>query len=156
MLRHAFVSLLILATFAARANDVLSARDREEIIALGASVDTAWNARDAAALAAAFAVDGQNTILGTPLDLRGRDVIRAHYTTALAKTDPALRHRSVVDELTRISPDVVIAGGQAWIDRVNADGTVTPLRRFTITTAVVRENGVWRIRVSRVHPEEKI
>lgn len=156
MLRHALVTLVLLATFVARASDVLSAQDREQLLAIAVAGDAAWNARSADGLAATFTADGQNTILGTPLDLRGRDAIRSYFATSLPKTDPALRHRTVVDELTPIGANVVIAGGRVWIERLNADGTLTPVKRFTITSALVRENGAWRIRVNRVHPEEKV
>jgi len=153
MFRKALLALFILASLAAHGDEVLSAADREAILAIAGDGDAAWNARDAAGLAATFTADGRNTILNTPVDLRGREAIVAYFKSSLAKVDPALRHRTVVDELTPVAPGVVVAAARVWLDRVDANGAATAVKKFTITSVIVREGDAWRIRVNRVHPE---
>lgn len=118
--------------------------------------DAAWNARDAAALANTFTLDGHNTILNTPVDLRGRDAIRSYFENSLAKADRALRHRTVVEELTPVGDAVVVAAVRVSLVKVNADGSETVVRKFTGTSVIVKDGDAWRIRVNRVHPESGV
>lgn len=135
---------------------VLAPSDRAAIENIAAAGDAAWNARDAAALANTFTPDGHNTILNTPVDLRGRDAIRTYFENSLGKADPALRHRTVVEELTPVSDAVVVAAVRVSLVKVNADGSETTVRKFTGTSVIVKDGDAWRIRVNRVHPESGV
>lgn len=131
----------------------LSDEDRAAILALARANDTAWNARDAEAFASTYTRDARNVVVGTPVDLRGRDAIRAHFARSFLRIEPAIRHRTIVDELVPVAPDVVVAGGQVLLERRLGDGTAAPLQRFAMTAVLVREKNVWRIRTHRAHPQ---
>ncbi|HEX2832886.1 MAG TPA: SgcJ/EcaC family oxidoreductase [Thermoanaerobaculia bacterium] len=135
---------------------VLAPSDRAAIENIAVAGDAAWNARDAAALANTFTLDGHNTILNTPVDLRGRDAIRSYFENSLAKADRALRHRTVVEELTPVGDAVVVAAVRVSLVKVNADGSETVVRKFTGTSVIVKDGDAWRIRVNRVHPESGV
>ncbi|MDF1503718.1 SgcJ/EcaC family oxidoreductase [Roseisolibacter sp. H3M3-2] len=157
-MRHAILlPLLLLAaplgaqTAAPRAVGVSEAELRD-LLVLARATDERWNARDAAGLSALFAAEGHSRILGTPADLRGRDAIRAYFATSLGRLAPGTTHRTVVDEVQRVAPDVVLVEGRVWIERAGADSARTPLRAFTVTSAVVREGEAWRVRWNRARP----
>lgn len=138
---------------AAHADALLSLADHKAILAIASDGDAAWNARDAKALAATFTADGDNRILGTPVDLRGRDAIESYFANSLSKVAEGLRHRTVVDAVTPISNDVAVADIRVSLEQSGPGGTVTVVRRFTGTAVVVREGDAWKIRVNRVHLE---
>lgn len=154
MIRYAFAVLLsMLAVAAHAAAPALSPADREAILAIASDGDVAWNARDAKALAATFTVDGHNRILRTPIDLRGRDAIEAYFTNSLSKVEAGLRHRTVVDAITAVADDVAVADIRVALERTEANGSITVVRRFSGTAVVVRDGDAWKIRVNRVHVE---
>lgn len=151
------VAALVLAAAPAAAQDVraIGVTDAElrDIVALAQQSDARWNARDAAALSALYTAEGHNRIVGTPVDLRGRDAIRAYFTQSLARLEPAMRHRTVVDEVQRLAPDLVVVEGRVWVERLGADSSRTTVRTFTMHGIIVREDGAWRVRWNRARPE---
>ncbi len=156
LLRTAAVLLLVTARAAAaqlpRATGVSDAELRD-IVALAAQSDARWNARDAAGLSALYTAEGHNRIVGTPVDLRGRDAIRAYFTQSFVKTDAALVHHTVVEEVQRVSPDVVVVEGRVWLERTGADSAHAVVRRFGMNAIVVREGDAWRVRWNRARVE---
>lgn len=160
-----FVALFLLTAVVASA-DVLSAggaradisaadlapADREAIVRVASDSDAAWNARDAVRLASFFTRDGDNRILGTPVELRGRDAIVSYFTGSLAKVDPAMRHVTDVRELHRITADVVASDVDVRLERTAADGTTSVVRKFSVTAILVRTDEGWKIRLNRVRP----
>lgn len=153
MIRSAVAVLLSMIALVTHAETLLSPADQKAILAIASEGDAAWNARDAKALAATFTVDGDNRIVGTPVDLRGRDAIEAYFAGSLSKVAAGLRHHTVVDVVTPISSDIAVADIRVRLERTGDDGAVTVVRRFSGTAVVVRDGDAWRIRLNRVHLE---
>jgi len=156
ILRAAVVLLFVTArAAAAQAPRVTGVSEAElrDIVALAAQSDARWNARDAAGLSALYTAEGHNRIVGTPVDLRGRDAIRAYFTQSFPKTDAALVHHTVVEEVQRVSPDVVVVEGRVWLERAGADSAHAVVRRFTMNAVIVREQDAWRVRWNRARVE---
>ena len=124
-----------------------------EIVTLAEQSDARWNARDAAGLSALYTAEGHNRIVGTPVDLRGRDAIRAYFTQSFPRTEPALVHHTVLEEVQRVSPDVVVVEGRVWLERTGADSAHAIVRRFTMHAVIVREGDAWRVRWNRARLE---
>jgi uncharacterized protein (TIGR02246 family) len=115
-----------------------------------AAVEAAWNKRDAAALAALYAPDGDAMMLADPRTL-GQDAIRrAAEAGSIFPTDRTSTNRIslTVDRIRSLSPDVAIADGTA---RFSA-GEPTQTRP---TYIMVRRDGAWRIAALRVLPAEQ-
>jgi hypothetical protein len=142
----------------AAAQDVraVGVTDTELRAILAQETDVRWNARGAAELSALYTAEGHNRIVGTPIDLRGRDAIRAHFTQSLARTEAALVHRTVVDEVQRVSPDVVAVEGRVWLERGGADSARTVVRAFGMNAVLVQDGGAWRVRWNRARPEPAV
>lgn len=143
------------APSAAQAPRAIGVTDAElrAIVALAGQSDARWNARDAAGLSALYTAEGHNRIVGTPVDLRGRDAIRAYFTQSFGRTDAALVHHTVVEEVQRVSPEVVVVEGRVWLERVGADSTRAVVRRFGMNALLVQEGGAWRVRWNRARLE---
>ena len=153
MIRSALAVLLSMLALAAQAAPPLSPADHKAILAIAGDGDAAWNARDAKALAATFTIDGDNRIVGTAVDLHGREAIEAYFAKSLSKVAEGLRHRTTVDAVTPVSGDVAVADIRVSLEQTGPGDTVTVVRRFTGTAVVVRDGGAWKIRVNRVHLE---
>ena len=156
MVRAAAVLLLAAATpLLAQSPRAVGLTDAElrAVVALAEQSDARWNARDAAGLSALYTAEGHNRIVGTPVDLRGREAIRAYFAQSFPRTDAALVHHTVVEEAQRVSPDVIVVDGRVWLDRVGPDSTRTVVRRFAMNAVLVREGDAWRVRWNRARPE---
>lgn len=130
----------------------LSPAEATEILQLATAGDAFWDAKDAAGLSTLYTEDAHNWMVGTEMDLRGREAIRTFFTASFAQRGPGMRHRTVITELQRISPDVVAADGQVFVEQVGESGAARVLRRFTMNAVAVRGPEGWRIRINRVHP----
>ena len=137
---------------APRAVGVTEAELRD-VVAVATQSDARWNARDAAGLSALYTAEGHNRIVGTPVDLRGRDAIRAYFTDSFTRTDAALVHHTLVEEVQRVSPDVIVVEGRVWLERVAADSSRAVVRRFTMNAVLLREGDAWRVRWNRARLE---
>lgn len=151
------LAILLFFSTPAMAQDVktsgLTEAETAEILRLAQAGDAFWNAKDAAGLSTLYTEDAHNWMVGTVMDLRGRDAIRDFFAGTFAQRGPGLRHRTVITELQRISPDVVAADGEVFVEQVMEGGTARVLRRFTMNAVAVRSADGWRIRINRVHPQ---
>lgn len=148
MIRHALVFLLLTTAFVGGAQE-LAPVDRAAIMDIAVKSDAAWNERDAERLAAFFTADGDNQILGTPVDLEGRQAIADYFKASLAKVDPAMRHVTAVRELHWVTPDVVVSDVDVKLEKT-ADGVTSVVRKFAGTAVLLRTAEGWKIRVNRV------
>lgn len=150
------IALFLAAAAPAAAQTVrtsgLTDAEAAAVLRLSAAGDAFWNDKDAAGLSGLYTTDAHNWMVGTEMDLRGRDAIRAFFTQAFAQRGPGLRHRTVVTELQRVAPDVVAADGDVFVEQVVDGGAPRVLRRFRMHAVAVREGDGWRIRINRVHP----
>ena len=112
-----------------------------------ATLETAWNKRDAAALAALYAVDGDAIVMDSPL-ASGRPAIQAAVAADMAKQSPTLRIRITPASIRFLSPDIALVN---TIARFN-EGAVEEDRG---TWIMVRRRGSWLIAALRVMPAER-
>lgn len=148
--------LLLLALPAAAQTaraDGLAPADSGAIARLAAAGDTFWNDRDAAGISGLYTEDAHNWMVGTEMNLRGRDAVRAYFTRAFAARGPGLRHRTVLGELQQVAPGVVVADGDVCVEQTVEGAAPRVLRRYTMSAVAVRGADGWRIRVNRVHAQ---
>jgi uncharacterized protein (TIGR02246 family) len=130
----------------------ISDADAAEILRLAEAGDSLWNAKDAAGLGALYTEDAHNWMVGTEMNLRGRDSIAAFFTRSFARRGPGLRHRTVVTELQMVAPGVVAADGDVVVEQVAEGQPPRVLRRFTMSSVAVKGPDGWKLRINRVHP----
>lgn len=129
----------------------LAPEDAAEVLRLAEAGDAFWNRKDAAGLSRLYTEDAHNWMVGTDMNLRGRDAIAAYFTGTFARRGPGLRHRTVVTELQLVAPGVVAADGDVFVEQVAEGQPPRVLRRFTMSSVAVKDAGGWRIRINRVH-----
>ena len=154
-MKRIIASLLFLSALAAHAAPRatgLPEADVRALVALADLTDVHWTNKDAAALTALYTPDGHNRILGTPIDLRGQEAIRAFFTQSFAKREPGLRHRTVVEEVQQIAPGIAAVDGSVYLEAVDGE-KVTLVRKFSMNAVVVKEGGAWKVRLNRVRIE---
>jgi uncharacterized protein (TIGR02246 family) len=145
------IVLLAVALVVPRTAAALDAGDEEVLRALAAHSDQLWNDRDAEALSTLFAADADLAI-GDHTQVASRERIRGYFVNSFAQMPTDLRHVMDVRALREVAPGVVLADGEVRIERANADGTRTVLRRFANTTLLVRAGGDWRFMAVRAVP----
>jgi uncharacterized protein (TIGR02246 family) len=126
--------------------------DAAEILRLAEAGDAFWNAKDAAGLGALYTEDAHNWMVGTEMNLRGREAIAEFFARSFAQRGPGLRHRTVVTELQLIAPGVVAADGDVVVEQVVEGQPPRVLRRFTMSSVAVKGPDGWKLRINRVHP----
>ena len=129
----------------------IAPQEAKTIVSIADRVDALWNDRRAAEIAALYTDDASLEMVGRARGAQGRQGILAYFAESFASLDPAMRHRTDIDRLTVLSPDIVVADGHAWLEKASEDGATTPVRYFNTTTVVVRGDDGWRIRMVRTH-----
>ena len=129
----------------------LAADEVAGIVALADATDAEWNARDAAGLAALYTDGATLMMVDRKQHIDGRAAVADYFTRSFAAIPAALRHRTVVDRLTVLADDLVMADTSVALTRVGADGQNEPVRDFATLTLVRREADGWRLEVVRAH-----
>jgi uncharacterized protein (TIGR02246 family) len=118
---------------------------------LFAAIDARWNTRDAAGLAELHAGDA-DVWIGSGPRMRGREAIRESFGRSFAAAPASLRHRTLVEDTSLLTPDVASADGRIQLEDTRGDSTVV-VRRMTFSAVAVRAPAGWRVRLVRIHPE---
>lgn len=133
--------------------DVTAARvrDEEEIRAVEAAYDAAWDAGDLAGLLALLAAD---VVVVNPFGetTAGRDDFGRSLTSLVASGASGSRHRSRIIGIRFVTDDVAVLDGEATIEGVPpavAGGNGPMVHRYT--ELFVRRDGVWRIAQIRAY-----
>jgi uncharacterized protein (TIGR02246 family) len=129
----------------------LSAKDVADIVAVGTAIDAAWDARDAAGMAAHFSEDVDMRVLGATGERRIRGGMEADYKAFFPKVGPAIRHRTVTDELHPLTADLVAVDARAWVERLLPDGTRQTVYAYASSSLLERTPGGWKVRLARTH-----
>lgn len=118
--------------------------------ALADHADAVWNGRDAAAMAALYALDATTTI-GRDIRLKGRPEILAHFTRSFAGLPAGMTHRTVVKRIEPLG-DMFAVDSQVRIEMPDGAGGTRVLREF-FTFALVRPApGGWEFVAVRATP----
>jgi uncharacterized protein (TIGR02246 family) len=155
MIKAFFASMLMLAGwFCPGAGECaeLAASERELLMQLAQRSDAYWDAGDAASLSALFA-DDADLRLGERVGGVGRAQILAYFTASFARREAGLHHVTEVTGLRELAPGVVLVDGHVRLERERADGGRDLLRRFLSHTVLVKQDGQWRFKGVRAHPQ---
>ena len=125
--------------------------DQAALAALAGEADAAWNAKDAARMAAAYAEDG-DLRLGDGPAIEGRNNIAAQFRSAFAARQATMRHVTTVDHADLIGPDLAVSDAGVRVEQRQADGSWTLVRAFRNVSVAVRERDGWRLRTVRAFP----
>ncbi len=150
MPRRPIVLLLLLACLlpaaAARADRAGEAAIRR----LFAEFAAAWNAHDAARLAALWAANG-DTIEADGMAAKRRPEIEKLYATEQTTALRDSRLQLHVDEISFVRPDVALVDGRfTLVDARDVHDSLLPPRTGLLSVLVHRERGAWRILASRM------
>ena len=111
------------------------------------ALETAWNKRDAAGIAAMYTTDGDVMMIDAPV-MAGRTALQAAAERDMPTQPPTLRINITPISIRFLVPDVAIVNTVA---RFN-EGAVKEDRG---TWVLVRRNGKWLIAALRVLPAER-
>jgi uncharacterized protein (TIGR02246 family) len=128
-----------------------SQEERRALEMLASRTDTAWNARDAAAMSGYYSADGNLKLSGMAKPLEGRAAIRNFMDRAFAQRQGEMRHVTVLRSADLVGPNIAFTDSDVRVERRNPDGSHTLLRTFENHAVVVRENGDWRLHAVRAH-----
>lgn len=128
------------------------AADDAAIRSLWSALDGYWNERDAARFSDLFAVPASMEFVDRGERLEGRATIRRHFAERFPRFAPELRHRTRLQRIEAIAPDVRIADGTVEILRGAGDegGAPVRLKSFAIFAVMHRAADGWTIRALRV------
>lgn len=127
--------------------------DSAAVRALWATLDAAWNARDAEQFSQFFTEDVSFAFVDRGQSFEGRAPIRQHFAEQFPRLAPDLRHVTHVHENRLIAPDVIAVDGEVEILGAGSDGISAPavLRTFAIFAVIAQADERWRIRVLRIY-----
>jgi uncharacterized protein (TIGR02246 family) len=126
-----------------------------EVRALEAAYDEAWNRGDVDALLACMTDD---VLVVDPLGRvsRGRDEVRNLLAPLVAPTGGDSTHKSEIVRVEFVTPDIAVVDGRAHIEGLVLVPGEAALDRFhRFTDVVVRYAGQWKIAQIRACPLER-
>jgi uncharacterized protein (TIGR02246 family) len=118
---------------------------------LAARTDDAWNAHDAERFSQRFTSDVDFRLEGySDMHVIGRDSLRREFAATFARTPADVRHRTTIDRVQLIQPDVSLLDLHVFIERVAADSSRTRLREWAGTVVALRGSTGWSTRALRL------
>ena len=135
-------ALALAAALSTSACDALKATARPALEHANGDWVRAMQARDADAIAAAYAEDGL-FVRSDGAVVSGRAAVAAMYAEALKSARPILGGGIRSDGLACGGPDLLFEWGQGWLTQKGADGEVT--RGGPYLTVWKRIGGQWKI-----------
>lgn len=142
--------LLAVPAYAAEWIGTLPEADRRAVEQAAVDADTAWNRRDAAALAAMYTADATLAV-GGGLSAQGASAVNDYFERSFARTPATLRHLTTVDRVVVLAPDLVLADTRVALDDTAA-GAARRVRDFNTLTLLARREGQWKLHAVRALP----
>lgn len=134
----------------ARSTPRQQAADHAAIRALWSTLDDFWDQRDAQRFSRLFTADATFDFVERRQRLDGRDAVLLSFADRFPGFAPDLRHRTTVDEIRDIAPDVCAVTGSVEILRTSPQSTPV-LLRFAIFAIMRRTGDDWRIEILRAY-----
>lgn len=129
-----------------------SPEDESALRILAASVDDAWDLKDADLMASYYS-DGATLLVGGANQLRvGRPSVQDYFQQTFAGRPGVMRHVGEILSIDMLGPDLAVADLQVRVEAQQPDGGWKELRRFDNLSLATREPGGWKLRVVRAHP----
>jgi uncharacterized protein (TIGR02246 family) len=114
-------------------------KDLEEIDAVGAAIDAAWNKGDAKVFAATYVEDGTLTIPAGVV-LKGRAEIERFFSTQFAGPLKGTTHTHIRTSIHFIRPDVAVGDGTSEVVGIKGP---RPTAKAMYTAVYVKVKGRW-------------
>lgn len=126
--------------------------DRAALEKLAADNDSAWTARDWAAITGQYAETGTLRVgPDAPIHL-GRAAIGRFFKASFERRAAGFRHVTRLENVELVTPDLAIADGRVRVARSGPGGGWSLVREFTNSSLVVRESGRWKLHSVRATP----
>ncbi len=140
----ATVGAIVAVAFSVTAfsSESMRSTDADVVQAVVTHMTGAWNAGDAAAIAAEFTVDG-TLIAGDGSQRTGRTVIEQYFTDLLSRLPEGTRFSSTVSSLRFLRPDVALVQSEGGF-LMPGDARVMPDRYGVQSFMLVRDGDTWR------------
>lgn len=131
----------------------ITGRDSAGVRRLVASIDSAWTARAAEALAARFDADADVIFWGTPLQVRGRAAVQRGFAARLASAPSDARHVTAIQRFFPVAPDRMLVDAVASVVSRDASGVLRIARQWQVAMVLGRAGKRdWTVRVLRAAP----
>jgi ketosteroid isomerase-like protein len=148
------LSALCLATFPVGQAKAETATDRQALEQLASANDTAWGAKDVAAMASQYVANGSVRVSpGAPV-IAGRGPVSDFFKQAFDRRQGVHRHITKLDHIDWITPDMALADASVRVERQEPDGGWSLVRTFRNITLSVREDNRWKLRSVRAIPQD--
>lgn len=118
------------------------------------SYETAWNAHDAAAIAAYFTDDADQIMTDGPTTV-GRDALGRYWAARFKVMEPERKITLTVTAIRIVTPVVAVINTVATTGGRTAQGKALAPSTDRGTWVVVQKNGRWLIAALRVYPTEQ-
>jgi uncharacterized protein (TIGR02246 family) len=118
-------------------------------VAFWSSVDSSWNARDAARFSTFFTDDALFSFVDRQVALATRDSIHVYFVRRFGALSADLRLVTEVRSTRELAPGVLAVDGRVTIvDTSDSHGAPAEWRKFAIAAVLVRQSdSAWRIRM---------
>ena len=150
------VPLLVVIMLSA-ATDVVRPQAQDSFQALRGmigSYETAWNAHDAAAIAAFFTEDGDQVMTDGPM-IVGREALGRYWTASFKSMEPERKITLTVTAMRLVTPGVVVINTVATTGGRTVQGQALPASTDRGTWFVVQKDGRWLMTALRVQAAER-
>lgn len=144
----AVVSLLAAPAIAAAPTE----REAAELHALAQAGDEAWNAADAARMAALYAADASLVLNGGANRMTGVQEIQAFFEGAFSRRPGVFRHVTEIVGIDVVEPGMAFTDVMVRVEQRQPDGAWKLVRRFDNVSISVRDGTDWKLRVVRAYP----
>ena len=152
-MRLLITSIAACAGFASPAQAAsLSQSDRSALEQLKDANDAAWNRRDAMTITGQYVTDATVRVAPSAELVEGRDAINRFFTAAFDRRVGEFRHVTSLAHLEPLDNGTVLSEGDVRVEKQEAGGGWTLMRRFRTISIVVRDSGSWKLRSVRAIP----
>lgn len=129
-----------------------SNEDRRALEQLAADNDAAWGAKDVATISSQYVEAGSVRVSPQAQVIEGREPVISFFDGAFAGRQGVHRHITHLDHIELIAPDMALADAAVRVERQEANGAWTLVRRFRSVTVAVRHGRDWKLRAVRAIP----
>ena len=147
------LSAFCLATLPIGQAQAETAIDRQALEQLASANDSAWGAKDVAAMTSQYTQDGSVRVSPQAPVIAGRSAVSDFFKQSFDRRQGTHRHTTKLDHIDWITPDMALADASVRVERQEPDGSWSLVRTFRNITLSVREGNRWKLRSVRAIPQ---
>ena len=152
LLMASLAALAAVATTGTANAAPLAPSDRVELEQLKDANDASWNRRDAATITGQYVADATVRVAPSAELVAGRDEINRFFTAAFARRQGEFRHVTSLAHLEPLADGTVLSEGDVRVEKQEANGSWSLVRRFRTIAIAVRGATGWKLRSVRAIP----